>query len=64
MADKSNSCSRQQPVTTRLKKELSKDLTFFTIGAISATLLIISRQRQKKLKQRYKQQLKALKKSQ
>lgn len=63
MAEKSNTCRKQKPVTTRLKRELSKDLTFFTIGALSATFLILARQRQKKLKQRYKEELKALKQS-
>jgi hypothetical protein len=61
MADKSNTCRKQKPVTTRLKRELSKDFTFFSIGALSATFLILGRQRQRRLKKRYKEELKALK---
>ncbi len=63
MADKSKACRKQKPVTTRLKREFSKDIAFFTIGALSATFLILARQRQRRLKQRYKAELKALKQS-
>lgn len=52
---------KRKGVFSRVRKELSKDLLLFTAGALTATIAIANRRKQKRLKQRYKQRLKALK---
>lgn len=46
----------------KLKKEVSKDIALFTVGAVSATFYIINKRRQQRLKDYYKKELKAMKK--
>jgi hypothetical protein len=61
MAAKKPRSPKRTNVLSRARKELSKDLLLFTAGALTATIAIANRRKQKRLKQRYKQRIKALK---
>lgn len=45
----------------QMKREISKSAFFFTAGAITSALAIYNRRRKKKLHEKYKKQIKALK---
>lgn len=63
MFNQRKSVKKKRGFISRFKREVGKDIALFTAGAITATVAIINGRQQKRLKNRYKNQVRRMKKA-